>query len=90
MCSRLEEREQLLVNLVFERRTQAVRRSWIDFQCGALDDLGQSMLNSQVITIVHISSQIEHKKLSLIDSLDLQDPFLTGSGAIAPRAKACR
>jgi hypothetical protein len=39
--SRLEEREQIRVDLVLMGRAQAVRRARIDFQCGALDDLGR-------------------------------------------------
>jgi len=36
----LEEREQILVDLVLVGRAHAVRQARIDFQRGALDDLG--------------------------------------------------
>ena len=37
----LDEREQILVNLILMSRAHAVRQARIDFQRGALDDLGR-------------------------------------------------
>ena len=52
MRSRLEEREQFLVDLMLERRAQAVRRARIDFQCGAIfDDDGLSAAPVIVVEI---------------------------------------
>src|SRR5690242_11103498 len=38
---RSEERKQIRIDLVFVSRAQAVRRAFIDFQCGARDELGR-------------------------------------------------
>src|SRR4029079_18632873 len=40
VASALDEGEQVLVHLVLQRRAQAVRRTLVDFEHCALDDLG--------------------------------------------------
>jgi hypothetical protein len=42
----LEEREQIRVDLVLVGRAHAVRQTWIDFQCGPLNNLGREKSRS--------------------------------------------
>ncbi len=60
---RLEEREQILVDLVLEGRAHAVRRALVDLQRGALDDLGREQgrgADRHDLVVVAVQDQGRH------------------------------
>ncbi len=63
---RLDEREQVLVDLVLVRRAHAVRRALVDLQRRALDDLGREQrrgADRHDLIVVAVQDQRRHVEL---------------------------
>ena len=67
LVSRLDEREQILVDLVLVRRAHAVRRALVDLQRRVLDDLGREQgrgADRHDLVVVAVQDQRRHVESS--------------------------